>query len=98
MRRIIANRIANSGRYSDENTVAYQLGNAANIAAPAVISHTSLASQTGPMVFSTARLRFSGSPSPAAPSGTISMPTPKSNPSRTRKPRNSAAMRKNHSS
>ena len=49
------NRIASSGRYSAENTVAYQPGNAANIAAPAVISQTSLPSQTGPMVLSTAR-------------------------------------------
>ena len=55
MRRIIANRITSSGRYNPENTVAYMPGNAANIAPPAVISHTSLPSQTGPMVFSTAR-------------------------------------------
>lgn len=60
MRTIIANRIANGGRYSVENTVAYQFGNAANMAAPAVISHTSLASQTGPMVFNTARRRRLG--------------------------------------
>ena len=61
-RRIMPNRIASSGRYSVENTVAYQPGNAANIAAPAMISQTSLPSQTGPMVFSAARRWVSGSP------------------------------------
>ena len=59
--------MASSGRYSAENSVAYQLGNAANIAAPAVISQTSLASHTGPMVFSAARLRCSGSAPLALP-------------------------------
>ena len=40
--------------------MAYQLGKAANIAPPAVISQTSLPSHTGPMVLSTARRRDIG--------------------------------------
>lgn len=105
IRTIMPNRMASSGRYSAENTVAYHTGNAANIAAPAVINHTSLPSHTGPIVFSAARRWRSAVSCPppsmfllAAPNGIISMPTPKSNPSRIRNPRNSAAMRKNHSS
>ncbi len=62
MRRIIESRITSSGRYRPENKVAYIPGKAANIAPPAVISHTSLPSQTGPMVLSTARVCCSRSP------------------------------------
>ena len=39
-----------SARYSAENHVAYQSGNAANVAPPATMSHTSLPSQNGPIV------------------------------------------------
>ena len=90
------NRIASSGRYSVENTVAYQSGNAANIAAPPVISQTSLPSQTGPMVLSAARRCGLRSPMPTRAKGSINMPTPKSKPSRMKKPRNSTAMTPNH--
>ena len=92
------NKIASSGRYSDENTVAYMPGKAANIAPPAVSSHTSLPSHTGPMVLSTARRRGSRSPLPIRAIGSISMPTPKSKPSRMRNPRNNTARRPNHTS
>ena len=78
--------------------MAYQPGNAANIAAPAVISHTSLPSHTGPMVFSAARRWLSGSPMPTWAKGSINMPTPKSKPSKMKKPRNSTAMMPNHNS
>ena len=61
--------------------VAYQPGKAAKIAAPATISHTSLPSQTGPIVLTSTRR--SGS---VRPRNECSMPTPKSNPSRTKKP------------
>ena len=49
------------------------------MAPPATISQTSLPSQTGPIVWITAR--FSASVRPTA---RISMPTPKSNPSSTK--------------
>src|ERR1700757_3882313 len=97
-RTIMPNRIASSGRYSVENTVAYQPGNAANIAAPATISQTSLPSQTGPMVLRIARRLIPRSPEPMRANGSINMPTPKSKPSRMKKPRNSTAMTPNHNS
>ena len=89
------NRIASSGRYSPENTVAYMSGNAANIAPPAVISQTSLPSQTGPMVLSTARCVLFAVALGDAAEGAISMPTPKSKPSSTKKPTKSTAMQMN---
>ena len=99
MRTIIATRMANSGRYSPENNVAYISGNAANIAPPAVISHTSLPSHTGPMVLSTARSCCSRWPAGARrPKNFISIPTPKSKPSKTRKPTKSAARAMNQKS
>src|SRR5713226_4011582 len=61
--------------------VAYQPGNAANMAAPATISHTSLPSHSGPIVLIAARR-----PASSAPATPCSMPTPKSKPSRTKKP------------
>ncbi len=98
MRRIIESRITSSGRYRPEKTVAYIPGNAANIAPPAVISQTSLPSQTGPIVLSTARECCSRSPVATRPRGFISMPTPKSKPSSTKKPRKSAARAANQKS
>src|SRR5690625_3708826 len=100
-RTIMPTRLASSGRYSPENSVAYQPGNAANMAPPAVISHTSLPSHTGPMVLSAARRCASAvsvGPPAARPNGAISMPTPKSNPSSRKNPRNSAATTTNHTS
>src|SRR5689334_23424148 len=73
--------------------VAYQPGNAANIPAPATISHTSLPSQTGAMVPST--VSRAASVRPRTP---CSMPTPKSKPSRTRKPTHTTAMTMNQNS
>ena len=61
--------------------VAYQPGKAAKITAPATISHTSLPSQTGPIVLTSTRRSRS-----LRPMNECSMPTPKSNPSRTKKP------------
>ena len=64
--------------------MAYHSGNAANVAPPAVSSHTSLPSQTGPIVLIMTRRSRSlaaRSPRDSRPS---SMPTPKSNPSSTR--------------
>ena len=92
------NRMASSGRYSVENTVAYQPGKAANMAAPPTISQTSLPSQTGPMVLSAVRRSGSASPIPTRANGSINMPTPKSKPSRMKKPRNSTPMMPNHTS
>ncbi len=97
-RRIMPTRMTSSGRYNAEKTVAYQPGNAANMAAPAVISHTSLPSHTGPIVLSAARRCFSRSPTPTRASGSINMPTPKSKPSRMKKARNSMPMMPNHNS
>ena len=101
-RRIIDTRMSSSGRYRPENMVAYMSGNAANMAPAAVISQTSLPSHTGPIVFRTARLRFSAAsgaePGPMRPMTPISMPTPKSKPSSTKKPRNSAASSRNQMS
>src|SRR6478735_7919604 len=73
-------------------------GKAANIAPPAVISQTSLPSQTGPMVLSAARRRFSASSLAARPNSAISIPTPKSKPSSTKNPRKSAASAMNQKS
>ena len=61
--------------------VAYQPGNAANMAAPATISQTSLPSHSGPIVLMAARR-----PASSLPTTPCSMPTPKSKPSRTKKP------------
>ena len=60
---------------SAENMVAYQPGKAAKSAAPATISHTSLPSQTGPMV-----LTALAAPCRCDARKECSMPTPKSNP------------------
>src|SRR5262245_33795291 len=73
-----------------ENMVAYQPGNAANIAAPATISQTSLPSHSGPIVLMAARRSAS-----LRPTTLCSMPTPKSNPSRTKKPVHKIAMTMN---
>ena len=61
--------------------VAYQPGKAAKMAAPAMTSHTSLPSQIGPMELTAMRRSTS-----LRPTKECSMPTPKSNPSRTKKP------------
>ena len=82
---------SSSGRYSPENIVAYQPGNAAKVAPPAVSSHTSLPSQVGPM----ARTMMSRSSS-SLPREGRSMATPKSNPSRKKNPIHRTAMRMNH--
>src|SRR3954463_6543471 len=80
-RAISAPSTSSSARYRPENSVAYQAGKAANIAAPATISHTSLPSQNGPMAFSAAsRSRAS------RPTMVCSTPTPKSKPSSTKNP------------
>src|SRR5215813_735448 len=67
--------------------VAYQPGNAANMAAAAVISQTSLPSHSGPMVLMAARR-----PASSVATRSCSMPTPKSNPSRTKNPVHKIAM------
>ncbi len=61
--------------------VAYHEGKAAKIAAPATTSHTSLPSQTGPMELTAMRCSMS-----FLPTNECSIPTPKSNPSRTKNP------------
>ncbi len=79
-----------SARYSAENIVAYHPGNAANIDAPATINHTSFPSHHGPIVLIRTRRSVSDLP--------ISMcraPTPKSNPSSTKKPTQRVAMMMN---
>jgi hypothetical protein len=63
---------------------AYQFGKAANIAPPAVISQTSLPSQTGPIVLIMTRRVVSSERPSARPRNGSRMPTPKSNPSRTK--------------
>src|SRR3954449_7420572 len=80
-RAISATRISSRARYRPEKSVAYQAGKAANMAAPATISQTSLPSQNGPIVRSASRR----SPS-SRPTTVCSAPTPKSNPSRTKNP------------
>src|SRR5215469_2612508 len=77
-------------RYMPENMVAYQAGNAANMAAPATISQTSLPSHSGPIVL-IAALRSAS----FLPTALCSMPTPKSNPSRTKNPVHKIVMRMN---
>ncbi len=81
-RAISAARTTSSARYSAENIVAYQPGNAANVAAPATTSHTSLPShQAGPIVLSATRRSVS-----VRPTIVCSIPTPKSNPSEHEEP------------
>ncbi len=75
------NRTSTSARYSAENHVAYQSGNAAKVAPPATMSHTSLPSQNGPMVLMATRRSRS-----VLPTIECNAPTPKSNPSSTKKP------------
>src|SRR5215475_5429814 len=72
--------------------VAYQPGNAANMPAPATISQTSLPSHSGPIVLMAARR-----PASSRPTTACSMPTPKSNPSKTKNPvhRNAMTMYQN---
>ena len=77
-------------RYKPENMVAYQPGNAANMLAPATISQTSLPSHSGPIVLMAARR-----PASSWPTTLCSMPTPKSNPSRMKKPVHRTAMTMN---
>ena len=79
-----------SARYRAENIVAYQPGNAANIDAPATISHTSLPSHQGPIVLIATRRSVS-----LRPMNMCSAPTPKSNPSSTKKPTQKTAMMMN---
>src|SRR4051812_18179814 len=70
--------------------VAYQPGKAAKVPAVATMSQTSLPSHTGAMVEMTA-LR----PRSSRPTTPCSIPTPKSNPSRTRKPIHSTVSTRN---
>src|ERR1700723_3017129 len=70
--------------------VAYQPGNAANMAAAATISQTSLPSHSGPIVLMAARR-----PASSLPTALCSMPTPKSKPSRAKKPVHRTAMTMN---
>ena len=79
-----------TARYSAENIVAYHPGNAANIDAPATISQTSLPSHHGPMVLIATRRSVS-----VLPITRCSAPTPKSNPSSTKKPTQRTAMMTN---
>jgi hypothetical protein len=60
------------------------------MAAPATISHTSLASQNGPMVLMATRRSVS-----VLPTTRCSAPTPRSKPSRTKKPVQKMAMMMN---
>jgi hypothetical protein len=83
-------RMSTSGRYNAENMVAYQLGNAAKMPAPATMSQTSLASQNGPIVLIATRRSVS-----LFPTNQCRMPTPKSKPSSTKKPHQSTAMTRN---
>src|SRR3984957_18773356 len=80
-RAISAISTISSARYNAENIVAYQAGNAANMPAPATTSQTSLPSQNGPIV-SSAAVRCAS----VFPTIVCSIPTPKSNPSSTKKP------------
>ena len=66
------------------------MGNAANVAPPAVSSHTSLPSHIGPIVWITARRSFW-----SCATVRMSMPTPKSKPSSTKNPIHRTAMRMN---
>ena len=67
--------------------VAYQEGKAAKMAAPATTSHISFPSQTGPIEFTAMRRSTS-----FFPTNECSIPTPKSNPSRTKNPTQKMAM------
>jgi hypothetical protein len=89
-RRINATSSSTTAGYRAENAVAYQPGKAANMAAAATTSHTSLPSHTGPMVWTTSQR-----PSSSRPMTLCSAPTPKSKPSSTRKPVHSAVMTMN---
>ncbi len=73
--------------------MAYHSGKAAKVAPAAVSTHTSLPSQTGPMVLISSRRSRSSRPRTGS-----SMPTPKSNPSRMKYPVQSTAMSTNHAS
>ncbi len=73
--------------------VAYQPGKAAKITAPATMSHTSFPSHTGPIVLTITRRSRS-----FRPMNECSMPTPKSNPSSTKKPAQKMATMTNHRS
>ncbi|MNR27278.1 hypothetical protein D3C85_1445440 [compost metagenome] len=73
--------------------VAYQFGKAAKIAPPAVSSHTSLASQNGPMELIRTRRSVS-----FLASTCVAMPTPKSKPSKKKNPMNNTATSTNHNS
>ena len=79
-----------SARYRAENHVAYQSGNAANVAPPATMSQTSLPSQNGPIVLIATRRSRS-----VFPTTVCNAPTPKSNPSRTKNPVQKKAMMMN---
>src|SRR5262245_24030619 len=70
--------------------VAYQPGNAANIAAAATTSQTSFPSHSGPIALIAARL-----PASSRPTTPCRMPTPKSNPSSTKNPIHSMVIRMN---
>jgi hypothetical protein len=72
-----ATMIRNRGREKPLNIVAYHSGKAANVAPPATISHTSLASQKGPIELTTTRRSVSSRPITGN-----RIPTPKSKPSR----------------
>ena len=64
-RMISAASSSTRARYRPENMVAYQPGNAANMAAPATISQTSLPSHSGPIVLIAARRPASSRPTSA---------------------------------
>ena len=66
------------------------MGNAANVAPPAVISHTSLPSHIGPIVWISARRSLR-----VLATVRMSIPTPKSKPSSTKNPIHRTAMRMN---
>ena len=70
--------------------MAYQSGNAAKVAPPATMSHTSLPSQNGPMVLIATRRSRS-----VLPTTVCNAPTPKSKPSRTKNPVQKMAMMTN---
>ena len=90
-RMISAASSSHSARYSAENQDAYQFGKAANIDAPATTSQTSLPSQTGPIVLIATRRSRS-----VRPTTLCRAPTPKSNPSSTKKPVQKNATITNH--
>ena len=70
--------------------VEYQAGKAAKVAPPAVSSQTSLPSQVGPMVLTITRRSLSSRPRMGS-----SIATPKSKPSRKKKPTHSTAISRN---